>query len=196
MQSSRAEKIGLKKSLYNGPKNVGSKNLVSFKKCSKGVLLMFLILIAVLVEFSSGSSCIGIVPSCLNCLLYSQWWPDREWEKGDQHQLFRECRCPTSFRYANILLRKEPPYLWPPPLQWSIHKKQIKVTAIITIIITDTIIKLPIIITITSRTITTWIIFGEECKPVRWPEEPRCTCASFSIVAKQQYPRVKNIFAK
>ena len=66
------KKIGLKKSLYNGPKNVGSKNLVSFKKCSKGVLLMFLILIAVLVEFSSGSSCIGIVPSCLNCLLYSQ----------------------------------------------------------------------------------------------------------------------------
>ena len=65
MQSSRAEKIGLKKSLYNGPKNVGSKNLVSFKKCSKGVLLMFLILIAVLVEFSSGSSCIGLCPPVL-----------------------------------------------------------------------------------------------------------------------------------
>ena len=183
MKSSRAEKISLKKVFKSVPKMLAQKKSQSrsqkIGQFRNVFCLLFLILIAVLVEFSSGSSCIGIVPSCLNCLLYSQWWPDREWEKGDQHQLFRECRCPTSFRYANILLRKEPPYLWPPPLQWSIHKKQIKVTAIITII-TYTIT----IISITSRAITKWIIFGEECKPVRWPEEPRCTCASFSIVAK------------
>ena len=151
MKSSRAEKIGLKKVFKSVPKMLAQKKSQSRSQKNWSVssawnmlCLLFLILIAVLVEFSSGSSCIGIVPSCLNCLLYSQWWPDREWEKGDQHQLFRECRCPTSFRYANILLRKEPPYLWPPPLQWSIHKKQIKVSAITTIV-TNTIIKLPII---------------------------------------------------
>ena len=73
MKSSRAEKIGLKKSLFIGPKNIGSKKVSvkisknwSVSRSVRNVFcLLFLILIAVLVELHWGPPVLVLCPPVL-----------------------------------------------------------------------------------------------------------------------------------